>query len=42
VFGEVPDAFTLGGAAIIVGAGLYILWREQVRGVQTPAPAPLP
>lgn len=30
VFGDVPDAFTLGGAAIIVAAGLYILWREQV------------
>jgi len=30
VFGDVPDAFTLTGAAIIIGAGLYILWREQV------------
>jgi drug/metabolite transporter (DMT)-like permease len=30
VFGDVPDAFTLIGAAIIVGAGLYILWREQI------------
>ena len=30
VFGDVPDAFTLSGAAIIVGAGLYILWREQI------------
>jgi len=30
VFGDVPDAFTLTGAAIIVGAGLYILWREQI------------
>jgi drug/metabolite transporter (DMT)-like permease len=29
VFGDVPDVFTLGGAAIIVGAGLYIFWREQ-------------
>ena len=34
VFGDVPDAFTLVGAAIIVAAGLYILWREQARGVQ--------
>ncbi len=42
VFGDVPDAFTLGGAVIIVGAGLYILWREQVRGVQPQAPPPLP
>ena len=30
VFGDVPDAFTLTGAAIIIGAGLYILWREQI------------
>jgi drug/metabolite transporter (DMT)-like permease len=32
VFGDVPDAFTLAGAAIIIAAGLYIFWREQVRG----------
>jgi drug/metabolite transporter (DMT)-like permease len=30
VFGDVPDAFTLAGAAIIAAAGLYILWREQI------------
>ena len=30
VFGDVPDVFTLGGAGIIVAAGLYIFWREQV------------
>jgi len=30
VFGDVPDAFTLTRAAIIIGAGLYILWREQI------------
>jgi len=42
VFGDVPDGFTLTGAAIIVGAGLYILWREQARGVQDAAPAALP
>jgi drug/metabolite transporter (DMT)-like permease len=30
VFGDVPDKFTLIGAAIIVVAGLYILWREQI------------
>ena len=28
VFGENPDALTLIGAAIIVGSGLYTLWRE--------------
>ena len=30
IFGEVPDAYTMIGAAIIVAAGLYIFWREQV------------
>ena len=29
VFGDVPDLFTLAGAAIIIAAGLYIFWREQ-------------
>ena len=27
-FGETPDAFTALGAAIVVGSGLYILFRE--------------
>ena len=30
VFGELPDVSTMIGAAIIVGAGLYIFWREKV------------
>ena len=34
VFNEVPDAYTMIGAAIIVAAGLYIFWRERaVRSV---------
>ena len=34
VFGDVPDAYTLAGSAIIVAAGLYIFWRERaVRSV---------
>jgi drug/metabolite transporter (DMT)-like permease len=41
VFGEVPDRFTLLGGAIIVTAGLYIFWREQVAARET-AFAPLP
>lgn len=32
VFNEVPDAFTIVGAGIVTSAGLYTLWREQVRG----------
>jgi drug/metabolite transporter (DMT)-like permease len=31
VFGTVPGAWTLVGAPIIVGSGLYIVWREHVR-----------
>ena len=29
VFAERPDALTLIGAAVIVGSGIYTLWREQ-------------
>ena len=36
VFGDIPDAWTLLGAAIIVASGLYIFHREQLRG--RPAP----
>jgi drug/metabolite transporter (DMT)-like permease len=32
VFGDVPNRWTLVGCAIVVGSGLYILHREQVRG----------
>ena len=34
VFGEVPTAFVFLGAAIIAGAGLYVIWRERQLGVQ--------
>ena len=42
VFGDVPDAFTLTGAAIIIGAGLYILWREQIVARREPVLAAPP
>ncbi|MGL4237908.1 DMT family transporter [Tabrizicola sp.] len=29
VFGDLPDGWTLIGAAIVVGAGLFTLWRER-------------
>jgi drug/metabolite transporter (DMT)-like permease len=32
VFGDVPDAYTLTGAAIVISSGLYILHRERIRG----------
>lgn len=31
VFNQLPDAWTLAGAGVIIASGLYILWREQVR-----------
>jgi drug/metabolite transporter (DMT)-like permease len=38
VFGDVPDHFGLIGAVIIVGAGLYIFWREQKGREQDASP----
>jgi drug/metabolite transporter (DMT)-like permease len=38
VFGDVPDPFTLAGAAIIIATGLYIFWREQTPGERAPPP----
>ena len=38
VFGDVPDVFTVSGAMIIVAAGLYIFWREQMQGKRAATP----
>ena len=32
VFGDMPGMATLAGAAVIIASGLYILYRERVRG----------
>jgi len=41
VFGDVPSAWTLAGGLIIVGAGLYLIYRE--RRVKTePGPVAAP
>jgi len=42
VFGGAPDAFTLGGAAIIIAGGFYVLWREQIVTRREPVLAPPP
>ena len=43
MFAELPDGYTIAGAAIIVAAGLYIFWREQAAARKTPAaPAEMP
>lgn len=31
LFGDVPDRWVIAGSAVIIGSGLYILWRETVR-----------
>ena len=36
MFGELPDAYTIAGAAIIVAAGLYIFWRERATSRTAP------
>jgi drug/metabolite transporter (DMT)-like permease len=42
VFGDAPDMLTLSGALVIVMAGLYIFWREQVRGQDDVSPPVYP
>jgi drug/metabolite transporter (DMT)-like permease len=39
IFGEVPDAWTVTGAAFIVASGLYTAHRERVRRSQLPVEA---
>lgn len=34
IFGEVPTLMTLGGAALIVAAGILIIWRESKLGIE--------
>lgn len=33
VFGQLPDRWTFAGAAVVIGSGLYLLYRERVRKV---------
>lgn len=40
VFGDWPDAFTWAGMVMIVGSGLYMLWRESLRGRRIAARLP--
>ena len=35
LFGNLPDAHTLVGGAVLIGAGLAILWRERRIGRDT-------
>src|SRR4051812_30720049 len=42
VFGEIPDLWTIGGAAVIVASGLYTAHRERIRRLQALAAEPNP
>ena len=37
LFGDVPDGWTLAGASLIIGSGLYAWYRERVRAAEQPA-----
>jgi drug/metabolite transporter (DMT)-like permease len=39
-FGDVPDHWTLIGAAIVVGSGLFVFAREKMMGKETEVPVP--
>ncbi len=34
LFGELPDKLVYLGAAIVTGAGLFVIWRERQLGLQ--------
>jgi drug/metabolite transporter (DMT)-like permease len=40
VFGERPDGWTLGGAALIIASGIYTVLRERAQARRTLASAP--
>jgi drug/metabolite transporter (DMT)-like permease len=43
VFGNIPSAWTLAGAAIVIVSGLYLFYRERkVKGPSDAAPPPVP
>ena len=35
VFGDLPDRWTVGGAAVLIATGIYILYREGLHGKET-------
>ncbi|GGH14343.1 membrane protein [Alsobacter metallidurans] len=39
VFGELPDAMTITGAALVIGSGIYTIHRERIRARMEPATA---
>lgn len=41
VFGDVPDMWTIVGAAIVIASGIFVLARERKLGKETEVPAPV-
>jgi drug/metabolite transporter (DMT)-like permease len=37
IFGDLPDRWTVAGAGVVIASGLYLLYRERVRGVESHA-----
>jgi len=42
VFGEYPDVFMITGGAIVIGSGLYTLYRERIKSTVKPASRAVP
>jgi drug/metabolite transporter (DMT)-like permease len=42
LFGDFPEPVVLAGAAVVIASGVYIIYRETVRGVTRPPIAPTP
>jgi S-adenosylmethionine uptake transporter len=40
IFGDIPGPATMAGASVIIGAGLYLIWREHYRHVKHPPNPP--
>ena len=38
VFNEIPDQYTIIGAAIIAASGIYLIYRERLAALKTPSP----
>ena len=34
LFGELPDHYTIGGAVVVIAAGLFVIWRERGLGLE--------
>jgi drug/metabolite transporter (DMT)-like permease len=42
LFGDFPQPVVLAGAAVVIASGVYIIYRETVRGVERPRVTPTP